>query len=76
MHCPGCPPGILKTSNQFYRVVLTPRNLAAPMKLYDHKILIRFENYSLCVFLYSGATPMYCAGCEKFPAAFEAKNYY
>ena len=40
------------------------------------RILIR----SLCslyyIFLYSGATPMYCAGCEKFPAAFEAKNYY
>ena len=25
------------------------------------------------IFLYSGATPMYCAGCDKFPAAFEAK---
>ena len=40
-------PGVLKTSNQFYRAVLTPRNLAAPMKVHDHKFLIRFENYSL-----------------------------
>ena len=31
-------PGVLKTSNQFYRAVLTPRNLAAPMKVHDHNI--------------------------------------
>ena len=31
-------PGIPKTSNQFYRAVLTPRNLAAQMKGHDHKI--------------------------------------
>ena len=30
-------PGIPKTSNQFYRAVLTPRNLAAPVKVHDHK---------------------------------------
>ena len=31
-------PGVLKTSNPFYRAVLTPRNLAAPMKVHDHNI--------------------------------------
>ena len=44
MHCmhglasPEISPGGLKTSNQFYGLVLTPRTLTAPLKVHDLKL--------------------------------------
>ena len=36
---PEIRPGGLKTSNQFYGLVLTPRNLTAPVKVHDLKVV-------------------------------------
>ena len=36
---PEISPGGLKTSNQFYRVALAPRNLTAPLKVHEPKLV-------------------------------------
>ena len=40
---PEISPGVLKTSNQFYRVAMAPRNVTAPLKVHVRKLVQYFH---------------------------------